>query len=61
MEKNLQKPHLTNNNLMIEQDLWQANYQILLIILLKKFVKLNVNMDMTIKNVKRIKLNKKRN
>ena len=39
--------------------LWQAHYQILLIILLKRFVKLNVIMDMIIKNVKRVELNTK--
>ena len=37
---------------MIAQDLWQAHYQNLLIILLKQFTKLNVNTDMMIKNVK---------
>ena len=31
-------------NLLIAQDLWQAHYQIL-IILLKLFIKLNVNTD----------------
>ena len=28
MEKKLQKPYLTNQNLLIAQDLWQAHYQI---------------------------------
>ena len=37
--------HLTNNNLLIVQDLRQGHYQILLIILLKEFIKLNANMD----------------
>ena len=37
----------------------QADYQILLIILLKKFTKLNVNMDMMMKNVKILELNTK--
>ena len=32
----LQKPYLTNYNLSIAQDLWQADYQALLMILLKK-------------------------
>ena len=50
MEKKLQKPYLINYNLLIAQDLWQAHYQILLIILLKKFIKLNANIDMIIKN-----------
>ena len=50
MEK-LQKPYPTDYNLSIAQDLWQDYYQILLlIILLKKFIKLHVNMDMKIKN-----------
>ena len=31
-----QKPYLTDCNLLIAQDLWQAHYQILLIILLKE-------------------------
>ena len=52
MEK-LQKPYPTDYNLSIAQDLWQDYYQILLlIILLKKFIKLHVNMDMKIKNKK---------
>ena len=37
------------NSLLIAQDLWQAHYQILSIIFLKKFIELNVNMDMMIK------------
>ena len=59
MEKKLQKLYLTNYNLLIAQDLRQAHYQILLIILLNELVKLNVNMDIMIKNVKRVELNKK--
>ena len=58
MEKKLQNPYLTNYNLlMIVQDLWQAYYQVLLIILLKEFIKLNANMDMITKNVERVELN----
>ena len=38
------------------QDFWQAHYQILSIIVLKKLMKLNVNMDMIMKNVKLVKL-----
>ena len=38
------------------QDLWQAHYQILLIILLKQFIKLNVITDTNIKNVKLVEL-----
>ena len=49
MEKNLQKPYSTEYNLLIVQDLWQAYYQILLIILLKEFIKVNVNKDTVIK------------
>ena len=41
------------------QDLWQTPDQIFLIILLKKFLKLNVNMDMIIKNVENAGLNTK--
>ena len=41
------------------QDLWQAYYQVLLIILMNKFIKLTVNTDMIIKNVKRLELNTK--
>ena len=51
MENKSQKSDLTDYNLLIAQDLWPAHYQILLIILLKKFIKLNVNMDMIIKNM----------
>ena len=36
--------------------LWQAHYQILLIILLKEFIKLNANMKRIIKNAKCVKL-----
>ena len=51
MENKSQKSDLTDYNLLIAQGLWPAHYQILLIILLKKFIKLNVNMDMIIKNM----------
>ena len=57
MEKKLQKPYLTNYNLLIAQDLCQTHYQIFLIILLKEFIKSNANMEMIIKNVKRGELN----
>ena len=46
-EKKYQKLYLIDYNLLIAQDLRQANYQILLIILQKEFIELNVNMDMT--------------
>ena len=52
MEETLQKMNLTYCNLLIAQDLWQARYQILSIIFLKEFIKLNVNTDTMIKNVK---------
>ena len=35
----------TNYNLLIVQDLWHANYQILSIIFRKEFMKLAVNME----------------
>ena len=57
MEKKLQKTYLTYSNLLIVQDLWQTHYQILSIIFQKKFIKLNVNMDMMIKNMKLEELN----
>ena len=49
MEKKLQKTYLTYNSLLIAKDLWQAHYQILPIIFLKEFIKLNVNTDTMIK------------
>ena len=42
MEKNLQKLYLTDYNLLTVQDFWQAHYQVLSIIFLKKFIKLSV-------------------
>ena len=58
MEKKLQKIYPTDYNLLIVQDLWQAHNQILLIIFLKEFIKLNVNKDTMIKNVKLVELKK---
>ena len=52
MDKKLQKIYLTYYNLLIAPDLWQVLYQFLLIIFLKEFIKLNVNMDTIVKNVK---------
>ena len=46
MENKLQKPYSTDYNLLTWQDLWQVHCQILLIILLMEFIKLNVNVDM---------------
>ena len=53
MEKKLQKPYLTSYFLLIAQDLWLAHYQILLMILLKVFIKLNANIDTIIKKCER--------
>ena len=47
MENKLQKIHA--KDLLIAQDLWQALYQYLSIILLKKLIKLNVNTEAMIK------------
>ena len=52
MEKKSQKLYPTGYNLLTVQDLLQGHYQILLIILLKEFIKLNVNADMRMKDVK---------
>ena len=54
-----QKLYLTDYNLLIMQDLWQAHYQIFLIILLKELIKLNVNTDTVIQNVKFVESNAK--
>ena len=58
-ERNEKKLYPTDYNLLIAQNLWQAHYQILLIILLKKLIELNVNMNMIIRNVKHAELNTK--
>ena len=57
MEKKVKKIYLTYYNLLIAQDLWQTHYQILSIIILKEFIKLNINTDTIIKNVKLVELN----
>ena len=57
MEKKLQKIYPTYYNLLIAQDLWQVHYQILSIIFLKEFIKLNVNRNTMMKNVKLAELN----
>ena len=46
MEKKLQKTCPTDYSLLIVEDIWQTHYQILPILFLKEFVKLNVNTDM---------------
>ena len=48
----LPKIYPTDHNLLIAQDLWKTHEQMLSIIFLKEFIKLNVNMDTMIKNVK---------
>ena len=59
MEKKLQKQYPTNYNSFRALVLWQAHYQVLLIILLNEFIKLNVNTNKMIKNVKLEELNTK--
>ena len=54
MGKKLQIIYRKDYNLLITQDLWQANSQILSIIFLTKF---SVNTDTVVKNVKRVQLN----
>ena len=49
----------THYKLMIVEDLWGAYCRILLITLLKEFIKLNVNTNTVIKNVKFVELNAK--
>ena len=56
MEKKLQKIYLTCYNLLTAKGLWQAYYQILSIIFLRALIKLNVNADKMIKNVKLVEL-----
>ena len=57
--KKLQKLNPADYDLLITQYLWQAHCQILLIIFLKKILKLNVNANTMIKNVKLAELNTK--
>ena len=49
MEKKLQKIYVTYCNLLISQDLWIIQHQILSIIFLKEFIILNVDTNMMIK------------
>ena len=53
----LEKTCPTDYNLLIVQNFWEACYQVLLITLLKEFIKLNVNTNTMIKNVKLEELN----
>ena len=57
MEKKIQKVYLRFYNLLMAQDLWEAHYQILSLIFLIEFIRLNVNSDMMITNVKLVELN----
>ena len=59
MEKKSQKLYITDYNFLTMQDLWTAQYQILLIVLQKILMKLNVNTDMEIKITKSVELNAK--
>ena len=52
MENKLLKIYLTYSNLLIAQGSWQVRYQILSIIFLNEFTKLNVNTDTQKKKVK---------
>ena len=56
-KKYYKKIYFTHYNIIIAEDLWEAHYQILSIISLKEFIKLNVNSDTMIKNVKHVELN----
>ena len=49
MEQKLQKIYLGYYNLLIVQCLWQVYYQILSMIFLKEFTKLNESKDLMIK------------
>ena len=59
MDKKLQKQYPVDYNLLIAQDLWRVHYQILLIVLLKKLIKLSANTKTMIKNMKLAELNTK--
>ena len=55
----LQKQYLTGCTLLIMQNLQQVNSQVLLIILLKGFIKFNVNRELMMENTKLVELNTK--
>ena len=57
IDKNGEEITKRNYNLLIAQGLLQVLYQILLIIFVKEFIKLNVNMDMMINNMRFVELN----
>ena len=56
MEKEPQKPYFANYNLLLAKDLRKSHNQILLIILLKEFIKLIKDMNMIIKDAKCVEL-----
>ena len=58
-KKKSQKPCPIDYNLLIAQDLCYTNYQNLLIILMKKFIKLIANADIITKNKKTDGINTK--
>ena len=49
------KIYLTYHNLLIAQGLWHVHYQILSIIFLKDFIKLNKNIVTVFLNIKTLK------
>ena len=55
--KNYKKHMLHITVFLIAKDLWQAHDQILLMIYLKEFIELNVNLDTIIKHVNLVELN----
>ena len=57
MQKKFQKSYPEDYNLLIAQDFWPVHCQILLITLLKRFIKLNANTNSMIKNVQLVELN----
>ena len=59
IEKESQQIYPTYYNLLIGKNFWQAHYQVLSIVFPKVFIKLNVNSDAMIKNVKLLELNTK--
>ena len=59
MENQLRKIYLIRYNLLIVHNLWKIHYQMLSTIFLKQVIKLNVNKDMMIKNVKLVELHTK--
>ena len=59
MEKKLRKSYPAKLKFIDSASLWEALYQILSIISLKELIKLNVSINMRIKNVKNVELNTK--